>query len=135
MLNDFDTDVISSGCVMPGQIPAGQRLDGDVSGERALMLAILEDAARCIANGRGRRRYALRVLAADAAAWVGDDDRTWPFSFVNICEVLGVDADAVRARLLRPDVHRARPRARLVRSAFPTNAVTTVKGVSSCSSS
>jgi len=32
---------------------------------------------------------------------VRSDDRTYPFSFLSITDVLGVDAEAVRTRLLR----------------------------------
>src|SRR5258705_82105 len=45
------------------------------------------------------RRLALR-LAAEAGAWMRCERRDWPFSFVNICEVLGFDAATVRTRLL-----------------------------------
>ena len=31
-----------------------------------------------------------------AYAWVADDDRQWPFSFVNLCETLGLDIEAIR---------------------------------------
>src|SRR5262249_15823125 len=98
--------VASETALLPGQIAAGHRLDADLSGERALMLAILEDAVRCIAQGRGRGQarwaasYRLRTLATDAAAWMRVADRTPPFSFVNICALLGFDADAVRRRVL-----------------------------------
>jgi hypothetical protein len=64
------------------------------------MLAVLEDALRCIERGRRRRTFHARRLAADAEAWVRADRRDWPFSFVNICEVLGFEADALRERLL-----------------------------------
>jgi hypothetical protein len=103
MIDETEIERITAVAVLPGQIPAGRRLDADVSGERALMLAILEDAAWCIMRGRSRRRYAIRALAADAASWVEADDRAWPFSFVNICDVLGVDADALRVRLLKSE--------------------------------
>jgi hypothetical protein len=70
-------------------------------GARALMLAVLEDAVQCIQEGHHGRRFHARRLAAEAEAWVRSDHTSWPFSFVNICEVLGFDAGAVRGRLLR----------------------------------
>src|SRR5262245_46645164 len=63
--------------VIPGQIPGGQRLDGDLSGERALMMAALEDAVRRIARGHRRHRYRISALAAAAAIRVRADDRAW----------------------------------------------------------
>jgi hypothetical protein len=34
-------------------------------------------------------------------------DRTWPFSFENLCEALGIDADALRLELVGRDEPRA----------------------------
>jgi len=88
------------------------RWDADTSGPRALMLAVLEDAVRCIEQGRWRRQFFVRRLAAEAEAWVRCERREWPFSFVNICEVLGFDVDAMRAHLLtspRDAAHRRQP--------------------------
>jgi hypothetical protein len=78
------------------------------------MLAVLEDAVWCIEEGRRHRRFHTRRLAAEAEAWVHCDRRDWPFSFVNICEALGFDMDAVRARLLTSQRGAARRRRRRV---------------------
>jgi len=64
------------------------------------MLAVLEDAIRCIERGRRSRRRGICARAAEAVAWVRSDDRAWPFAFASICDVLGLDVDAVRAGLL-----------------------------------
>jgi len=32
--------------------------------------------------------------------WVASDCRQWPFSFVNICEILDLSPQALRAQLL-----------------------------------
>lgn len=37
----------------------------------------------------------------DARRWVLSDDQTWPFSFVNLCNILGWDVEATRAAMLR----------------------------------
>jgi len=81
-------------------VSGGVRWDADTSGPRALMLAVLEDAVRCIENGRWQRRFGARRLAAEAEAWVRSDRADWPFSFLNVCEALGIDVDAIRSRLL-----------------------------------
>ena len=41
-----------------------------------------------------------RVYAA-AYAYVASTDRTWPFSFENLCEALGLDAGSLRTELAR----------------------------------
>lgn len=86
------------------------RRKAETSGPRALMLAVLEDAVRCIEEARRRRRFHARRLAAEAEAWMRSEHRGRLFSFLNICEVLELDVDAVRARFL---TRAQRPRTRL----------------------
>ena len=100
MTHDFELMPCGPGAVLPAQVSEGARWDADTSGARALMLAVLEDAARCIENGRWQRRFRARRLAAEAEAWVRCDRADWPFSFRNVCEALGIDVDAMRRRLL-----------------------------------
>ena len=100
MTHDFELVPCGPGAVLPAHVSDGVRWDADTSGARALMLAVLEDAVRCIENGRWQRRFRARRLAAEAEAWVRCDRADWPFSFCNICEALGIDADAMRRRLL-----------------------------------
>jgi hypothetical protein len=64
-------------------------------GEAALMYAVLEDAFNCFAkqfvdNGSGARR-----LAEEAEAWFFSKDERWPFSFVNVCTVLGINPEYI----------------------------------------
>src|SRR5262245_18113439 len=93
--------------ILPAQMSWGARCDGNTSGARALMLAILEDARLCIERGRRRRHAGTRRLAAETETWVRSDCREWLFSFASICDVLGFDADAVRRRLLANVGYRA----------------------------
>ena len=86
--------------ILPSQISVDARWVSDTSGPIALMLAVLEEAARCIERGRRRRHPGIRKLAAEAEAWVRCDSREWPFAFASICDVLGLDVDAARARFL-----------------------------------
>jgi hypothetical protein len=72
----------------------------DPSGERRLLLAVLEDAVRTL--GMIRRGGVSRRRAALEHSWFLSTDRTHPFAFETICDVLGFDAGAIRARLLGP---------------------------------
>jgi hypothetical protein len=69
------------------------------SPERDLMLAILEEALndyqRCFRarDHKGRKRF------ADARAWIMNTDSEWIFSFINCCEVLGIEPDYLRQGL------------------------------------
>jgi len=100
MTSEFELMPCEPEAVLPPQVSGGVRWDADTSGPRALMLAVLEDAVRCIEKGRWQRRFGARRLAAEAEAWVRCNRADWPFSFANICEGLGFDVDAIRSRLL-----------------------------------
>jgi hypothetical protein len=101
MTDDFEMAPCELSAILTAQISGDLRRDGDTSGPRALMLAVLEDAVRCVEKGRWCSHSRARRLGAEAEAWVRCERREWPFSFVNICEVLGFDVDAMRAHLLR----------------------------------
>jgi hypothetical protein len=65
--------------------------------EQALMLAVLEDAVRCIRNNaRTGRSRACR----EAVEWIVERDSDHFFSFENICAVLGLDASYLRKGIL-----------------------------------
>src|SRR5262249_45738358 len=100
MIVEFETTSSDSSGILPAQASVGARWDGDTSGPRALMLAVLEDAVQCIEHGRRRRTFSARRLAADAEAGVRSDSRDWAFSFATVGEVSGFEAAAVRRRLL-----------------------------------
>ncbi len=85
----------------------------EVSGERALMLAVLEDGIRCFQEHLTSPRVRPRLLARQAEKWIRSGDWDWPFSFNNICESLALDPDSLRERLLAPRPEgEARPRPR-----------------------
>jgi len=69
--------------------------------ERRLMLAVLEDAIDTYVKhvtsprGIGRARY------NEVANWFRSEDSEWPFSFVSICETLGLEPPVVRRMLVR----------------------------------
>jgi hypothetical protein len=73
---------------------------GPAAGERALMRAVLEDAIRCLAGEIGPVRERPE-LASEARAWIAEVDTRWAFSFDNVCDHLGFEAERLRSRLLR----------------------------------
>ncbi len=86
--------------LLPEQWAGGVGRDSRVSGEKALLLAVLKDGIRCFWEQRRGPRLKPRALAEEAEVWiaaVGDDH---PCSFQNICEVLGFDPGRLRAGLL-----------------------------------
>lgn len=66
----------------------------------AVLRAVVEDVAG--ASGAQTGPYGRAVDPRDARlalAYVASTDRAWPFSFENVCDALGIDAGALRARL------------------------------------
>ena len=68
--------------------------------ERALMLAVLEDAVACYAGKLKAPRENPRILRRQAAFWLSCEDWDSPFSFNNVCEALALDPTALRERIL-----------------------------------
>ena len=66
----------------------------------ALRVAVLEDAFRTLAHGPRRAKH-LRGAYDDTLAWVNEEYTPNPgFSLSDICDLLGMDTDYVRAKLL-----------------------------------
>ena len=71
--------------------------------EKRLMLAVLENALLPFLRNPARRHGRLverRPLTAEVKSWVASDAVDWPFAVVNICQVLGLDEQALRTALL-----------------------------------
>ena len=86
--------------VLPDQLHQGYRRDSYLSGEKALMLAVLEDGIRCFQEHLTNPRSNPRLLSKQAEEWIRAIDYEWPFSFNNVCETLGIDPSALRRALL-----------------------------------
>ena len=75
--------------------------------EKRLLLAVLEEAAetyRRYVFTTDRRHHAIFV---DVQAWFASEDTAWLYSFVGICDALGLEATYVRSGL-RPWAERRR---------------------------
>ena len=69
--------------------------------ERELILAVLEDAVVCFQKYFRSTGEKEKRLFEDTEEWFVSDDREWIFSFINICDLLGLDPDYVRKGLWR----------------------------------
>jgi hypothetical protein len=74
----------------------------------AAVLQLVVDDCRGSAyrRGRGFKAPVARGDVRKATAYLASTDRTWPFSFENVCEALGLDSDRVRSELLTPPILR-----------------------------
>src|SRR4051812_37117519 len=73
--------------------------------EAALMRAVLEDAVQCVCEGWHTADRSKQRLAREALGWLLSEDEGWPFAFVNICTVLGLDPEYLRRGLRRWQWH------------------------------
>ena len=85
----FEVDVI-----LPAQMWGGAGTQ--VTPEKRLMIAILEDAIMCLRKYHSVKRGAGRRLFQDARRWVLERGSAWEFSFQNICEALDIAAEDIR---------------------------------------
>ena len=67
--------------------------------EAELMRAVLEDALLCFQKGLVHPGRRVQRLAREAEEWLFSDDDSWPFSFVSICAVLGLEPAYLRQGL------------------------------------
>jgi len=94
-------------------IGGGESRTAPYTGTKALMLAVLEDAIRSYLSPETRAR-------GEAESWVVSRQRRSVFSFIVVCETLGLEPKAVRAALRRlraqqitpAHIPRSRPNAR-----------------------
>jgi hypothetical protein len=70
-------------------------------GERRLMLAVLEDAIGIFLRHRKGADARRCRLFTETADWIASDDAESPFSFLGVCEVLGLEPHRLRRGLAR----------------------------------
>ena len=78
--------------ILPEQAIPRRALDP----ERRLMLAVLQEAVATYLAG-GQRSVRANVLEIEQ--WFASEDTSWPYSFGNLCDALGLDRSAVRRSL------------------------------------
>ena len=67
---------------------------------RDLAAGILEQATLDLRRFHGATNGLEREFYLDAYRWVMSDDCSWPFSFLNVCQVLNLAPEAVRGDVL-----------------------------------
>jgi hypothetical protein len=100
-LLDGASDGLEDAAMLPAQFfnPPGGAYK--VRGEVALLYAVLEDAVMCFQQGATTNERRARRLAREAKEWFLANDYHWPFSFVSICAILGLDPEYIRLGLKR----------------------------------
>jgi len=68
--------------------------------EKGLAIGVLKQAAYDLRRYRTATKAAHRELYLDAHSWVAAYDSSWPYSFMNVCKLLDLCPEVVRAELL-----------------------------------
>ena len=68
--------------------------------EKSLLAAILEDAVQEYRKFNGPHDPKSKIRFNKVEEWFNRRDKEWIFSFDNVCELLGLDPEYIRRRLL-----------------------------------
>ena len=69
--------------------------------EKELMLAVLEDGVASFLKYLHAENRTGNTLFRNAEEWIWEENSEWPFSFENICDVVGIDPQYLRQGLMR----------------------------------
>jgi hypothetical protein len=110
-------DVIDPETTLPEQFQRLWHGTPSTTPECLLMYAVLLQACDDLRkSGRGSPRVARR-LHDEALRWFASDNRTWAFSFLNVCDALGLSPLLLRAVLKITPTPAARPPRHITSSA------------------
>jgi hypothetical protein len=100
VVSDTYAHLLQPDTILPSQYFSALQRKGAQEPERRLAVAILQDAVECFQKHVRSRDRKARQLFLDAEEWIRDEDRSWPFSFENICELLHINSEYLRRGLL-----------------------------------
>ena len=100
-VDDKAMTIFQPDILIGAQYETTQRRRFHLEPERVLMLAVLQDAVLCFQDHVAATCQRKQMLHCDAAEWIFSTDRSDLFSFENICDALGYDADYMRQGLAR----------------------------------
>jgi hypothetical protein len=87
--------------ILPCQLADRSAGTAQLQAEKRLQLAVLEDAVRTFHRLAGAERHRPGRLFAEVDDWFASDETDGPFTFVTICDTLGIDPDYIRGGLRR----------------------------------
>ena len=104
--NYVDENATVASLLEPDTVASAQYFDNfqrktPTEPENRLLLAVLEDAIHCFQDNVLAENGKSKKLFDDAEEWVLKEGADWIFSFRNVCELLGIDPEYLRAGLMR----------------------------------
>jgi hypothetical protein len=100
MWSGVSDDILVPEAALPAQFHEIWHKTRAVTPDRALALAVMWEAVLDLSKYRFAPRRRQQRLYWEAYQWVTSDDRSWPFSFANLCDWLNLTVEPVRKQLL-----------------------------------
>ncbi|MFM7734417.1 MAG: hypothetical protein ACKPBU_00335 [Alphaproteobacteria bacterium] len=85
--------------ILPEQLFGDSGEGSPLRGVKGLLIAMIEDAVVCL-EGAKSRSAKTRMAAVETLRWVRSTDTSYAFSFESICDVLGLEVDRMRRKML-----------------------------------
>jgi hypothetical protein len=85
--------------IVSGQFLGVFGRDGNVAPEKALLLAVLEDAIHCLRHYSAAHDRVGKQRFREAETWINRHGRDWVFTFDNVCELLGIEPEDLRRKI------------------------------------
>ena len=100
MWSGVSDDILVPDSALPTQFHDIWHKTRAISPERALALSVMWEAVIDLEKFRFATRRRQQRLYWEAYQWVTNDDRAWPYSFLNLCDALNLTPEMVRRQLL-----------------------------------
>jgi len=96
------------------EIDSGQYLgtfgrNENLAPEKALLLAVLEDAIHCLRQYRVAHDRLGKQRFREADAWINRRGSDWAFTFDNVCDLLGIEPEYLRRKILGAELAGEKP--------------------------
>jgi hypothetical protein len=100
MWSSVPDDILAPDFALPSQLKDIWHKTRAIRPERALALAVLEQSMEDLRKFRFADRRRQQRLYMEAYRWVMSNDGSWPYSFVCLCDQLGLEVEPMRRGLL-----------------------------------
>ena len=100
MWSGVSDDILTPDATLPTQFADIWHQSRAITPERALALAVVWEAVLDLGKYRFAPRRRQQRLYWEAYDWVTSDNRSWPYSFVNLCDTIDLTPEPVRKQLL-----------------------------------
>lgn len=100
MWSNVPEDILIPEAAIPSQFRDIWHRSRAISPDRALAIAVLEQAVFDLHKYRYASRRRHQRLYMEAYKWVASDDGSWPYSFVSLCDALDLEPEWLRPHLL-----------------------------------